>query len=1081
MTQTFESSRHVAPGLPLSSEQRNALASSASAVCLALDIQGELDPQRLEQALHTAVQQHTVLRHAFGMVSGYRGLRQQALTDAPPQSWRVFTALANVDRIAGDTLRLEYQQWQQQTFAPAAGEVLQARLIRCGDVHWQLWLAASALVADARSLLQLVADIRHHYMAGSGAAECDSFQYADYIEWRQSLDDDVDATAGRAYWANYAHRVAQAASPRLSYRQERGQTALQVHGTHLPATLSDALQDYAETNQTVVETVLHAAWLALLGKLTQAQQIRSVWRHDCRADYEPMAGAVGLYGKVFPVLLEVGAQDSFSDVLRQLAVLGEHHTGAQEYLTDDVAAAATSGIGFSVNTLVSFWRDATATWKVFPGPQWDARYELALHVDLADSSALRLQMHYAPQHYAHAAIDGLLRQFEAFLAQAIAHSTASLSALRWDDRALWSRRLVTQSIALDTGGDTLLAHIDRHAHATPQAIALCGSTSALPIDYASLMVRVNRLAHWLKEQGVGPQSRVGLALRRSPEMVVALLAVWRAGAAYLPIDPGWPAARRAGLLADAMPLLVLHDGADDIALAANEVRHVALATLDTLLPRYPSQAPAPDSTAAAGLSDAAYVLYTSGSTGTAKGVVIEHRQLLNYVLAASEGMQLASSRCWGLTSTVAADLGNTALFAALYHGATLAIADDDDMQDGAHFAGFIKRRRVDALKIVPSHLEALLEIDPVVLPSTIVLGGETAAPALVRKIWQHRPDCRVFNHYGPTETTVGVMWHAVTPDDVETDTAIPLTQVMANCRVAVFDDMLRETPVGAVGQLYIGGAQNCRGYLNRSVDSSAFVVDPLDASRTWYRSGDLACYLPQGGLRILGRADDQVKIRGFRIEPAEIEVALLQQSGIRQAVVLAHGAADQTASLTAFLVGESGRINAASLRPALLALLPEPMVPSRYVMLAAFPRLANGKIDRRALLQSLETAVTDASSDAPSNMQSDVALDDDLEFVVLDTMTQLLPPVTQALGRHSDFIEAGGHSLLAIKLVARLRKLFRIDIAPALVFDHATPAALAAALRQQAPDRAELEQLAALRRTLLEMPAAERDALLEQV
>jgi acyl-coenzyme A synthetase/AMP-(fatty) acid ligase len=379
------------------------------------------------------------------------------------------------------------------------------------------------------------------------------------------------------------------------------------------------------------------------------------------------------------------------------------------------------------------------------------------------------------------------------------------------------------------------------------------------------------------------------------------------------------------------------------------------------------------------------------------------------------------------------------------------------------------------------------------LPQTIVLGGEAAAPALIRKIWQRRPDCRVFNHYGPTETTVGVMWHRLGSADVDSDgsddadTIIPLTEVMGNCRVAVLDAALQAVPVGGIGQLHIGGAQRCRGYLNQANPAAAaFIVDPHDPQQSWYRSGDLACYLPQGGVRILGRADDQVKIRGFRIEPAEVEAALLQQAGVRQAAVLAHAAPGEPYSLTACIVADaaqaswSGDPQAATLalRNALLALLPEPMVPARYVLLPVFPRLANGKIDRRSLLQSASAAA------AQEQTQVTEAAADDLEFVVLDAMTQLLPSAPQRLGRHSDFIAAGGHSLLAIKLVARLRKLLRIEIAPALVFDHATPAMLAGALRAQASEPAQLaqlEQLATLRRSLLEMPQAEREALLEQV
>ncbi|MBB5393965.1 MULTISPECIES: amino acid adenylation domain-containing protein [unclassified Herbaspirillum] len=1019
----------------LSSEQRLQQAQPHIVHTLQLHWQGPLERARLQAAWATVVARHAILRHAFGQVEGYRGLRQAPLPQPPARSLQLQMLPAGAAMPAVQ-------------FDLARGQVIQAWLAQDEPQRGRLLAAAAPLVVDERSLSLLADEVWRQYH-DPGAPTEEAFPYADYVQWRQSLDEDDDARIGQAYWANQAQQLGQTPALRLSYRRECASGAAEPALLHsrIAEDVVTSLQQWQATRQLQPAIVLQAAWLALLARLGQIGQVACAWQHDCRDDYEPMAQALGLYGKTLPLVLSVPPHASLSELANQLAAQQEQHVAAQEYLPDELAATLPE-IGFSARHTVGCWQDGALQWELHAAVAGDARLALALHADLADPAAPCLQLHYDARRYDAASMAGLLRQYQAWLAEALAQPDTACAQLQWDDAAAWPQRLPMQADTLALGHDSLLTHIAAHAVNTPQAIAL--SSAAGQISYAQLLQRVNQLAHWLHSQGVTRGARVALVLPRSPELVLALLAVWRCGAAYVPIDPDWPAARQQAVLTDAAPALVLHDGK---ATAAAGLRH-ALWPAD--LQGYPAQAPAVEPA----LQDLAYLLYTSGSTGTPKGVLIEHAQLLNYVVAASQGMALAQCRCWGLTSTVAADLGNTALFAALFHGAELAIADASDMQDGAHFSAFLQRHRVDALKIVPSHLEALLDGGSAVLPATLVLGGETTPAALLRRIWQCRPQARIFNHYGPTETTVGVMWHAFCASDAATDAAAaPLTRVMANCRVAILDADLRPVPVGGTGQLCIAGAQRSRGYLNR----------PQEDRQGWYRSGDLACYLPQGGLRILGRADEQVKIRGFRIEPAEIEAALLQQAGVRQACVMPQG---EPARLIAWVAGADLAVE--RLRLALQDLLPEAMQPARIVALPSFPRLANGKIDRRALL----AALAEPPAEGGQGSQAEAARDD-LEFVVLDTMQQLLP-ATAGLGRDSDFIEAGGHSLLAIKLVARLRKLLQIEIAPALVFDHATPAALAAALRAQAPDASALAHLAGLRRTLLEMPAAQRDALLEQ-
>ena len=319
-----------------------------------------------------------------------------------------------------------------------------------------------------------------------------------------------------------------------------------------------------------------------------------------------------------------------------------------------------------------------------------------------------------------------------------------------------------------------------------------------------------------------------------------------------------------------------------------------------------------------------------------------------------------------------------------------------------------------------------------------MLGGEAAPRSLIERIARLAPDTAIYNHYGPTETTVGVMVHRVSAGEAASP-VLPLSRVLANNRVHVLDEALRIVPSGGLGAVYVGGAQLCRGYLNREVEG-AFVADPFEPGQELYRTGDLACVLPEGGIRLAGRADDQIKIRGFRVEPAEVEAVMLSQPGVRQAVVLAVPGGGGDAELRAFVVGDGALASEAgrsALTERLGTLLPAHMVPARCTFVAEFARLPNGKIDRQSLLLSA------ARSDDRKPVAA--APRDALESVLAECMASLLQ--RDAIGVEDDFFELGGHSLLVIKLVARIRKQLRIDIAPGLVFDHPSVATLAAALR----------------------------------
>ncbi len=1082
---------------PLSPEQLALLAAppngqpvDASALrhVVLLDINGPLDgpidEPRLQGSVADVLRQHSVLRSAFRPAAGYRGLRVHRLEAIPPLDWRRADFAGRTDTDTAAELADWLNAFGALPLAVGSGRVLRCAWVRTSATRATLALAVSALVADGASLLVIADQIAAAYLDGPDPDADVPFQYSQFVEWRQELAEGEDAKEGLSYWTRYLGIAASPEPLRLSYRQggARRPGAARLWSTGaLDSAQVLRIAATADALGTRADLLMQAVWWLQLARLNGWASFIGGWQHDCRCDYGLMQGAVGLFEQVLPVVVDVAGDTLFVDWLARLETVLTAHADAQEHWAVEAPlATAQRVVGFSSAETVNIRRGDT-TWRVreMPGPM--ACFELALHIGWRPDGeggvdGVDISVWADAGCYPDAAAPRLRQQFLALLDNVLAEPSRRLSELSLvgaEERAMLLASNMANTVqagTVDVGARSVGQHIRDWADKTPNAPAIEAGDQCL--NFNQFIARADSLAHWLAGLGVGAGDLVALQLPRSLDLPVAMVAVWRLGAAYLPLDPDWPQARIHAVLADAQPVLLVHAGlswAEHTPLPCREAL-LASAGLDepSLSLLSVSALPEPAGTPA----DLAYVLYTSGSTGEPKGVPISHGQLLNYVVAASDAMNLGASRRWAMTSTVAADLGNTALFGALFHGACLVVAGADDMKDAEAFARFMAERAIDGLQMVPSHLEALLECETPCLPRRLVLGGEAAPRALLERIARLAPACSVYNHYGPTEATVGVMVHAVDLAAPLPD-VLPLSRVLANNHVCVLDEHLQLVPCGALGDVYIGGAQLCRGYLNRAV-APAFVADPLRPGGVMYRSGDLARVLLDGSLQLAGRADHQLKVRGFRVEPAEIEAALLAQPGVRQAVVLPFGHADGM-GLAAFLVGEAeDRVDSearhSALRRGLAALLPEHMWPARYVFLPEFPRLANGKVDRRALAARPEAGEQRSVLSAPPS--------DALEFVLANGMVQLLG--RECLGATDDFFELGGHSLLVIKLVARIRKSLKEAITPAMVFDHSTAQALAAALRAQSQDRAQLERQAQVHQTLAALTPEQRLALEQQ-
>jgi len=596
---------------------------------------------------------------------------------------------------------------------------------------------------------------------------------------------------------------------------------------------------------------------------------------------------------------------------------------------------------------------------------------------------------------------------------------------------------------------------EEQVQATPHAMALGGM--AEPLTYAGLNARANQLSRLLIEQGVSPDDRIAICVERGPSMVVALLAVLKAGGAYLPLDPTYPLERLTQILEDAAPRLLLSDGVGKQTLGrlAETIPGVRLGTSDCVglldqNPQIPGLTPA----------NLAYIIYTSGSTGKPKGVMIEHRSLVASTFARQAVYGSGVCTRFLLLSSIAFDSSVAGIFGTLTSGGTLYVADAETARDPRGIAQFIHNHAITRLLCVPSLARLVLAGLEVGGPCTLremIVAGEACPTVLARDSVAFDPPIELYNEYGPTETTVWATVHRCSPDE---HTVIPIGKPVANTRIYLLDRNGLPAPLGTVGEIYIGGAGVARGYWNRDdLTSERFMEDPFSPlpGARMYRTGDLARYRSSGELEFLGRNDQQVKIRGFRIELGEIEARLLEYDAVREAIALVREDQPGVQRLVAYITTE---VDMTALRAHLLKSLPEYMVPTACVVLKTLPLTPNGKLDRDALPAPDDASLVRKGYEAPLSEN---------ERTLAAVWSEVLG--VERVGRHDHFFELGGHSLLAVQLVIRTRELLGVDIPLAALFERPVLAALA--------DHVTQLQLASYSTADLAMLEAEVNALSE--
>ncbi|MET3431180.1 amino acid adenylation domain-containing protein/non-ribosomal peptide synthase protein (TIGR01720 family) [Herbaspirillum seropedicae] len=1015
-----------------------------------LDLRGELQVEALEDALCDLAARHAALRTIFPLRDGVPVQQVLDIDEARPMLLRSDLRRQPADKRA-QAAASALQRFHAQAFRLDSETPLRAMLVQLEPHHFRLGLCIHHIAADGWSLGIILDELTAAYEARCAGAAPSwpalELQPGDYALWQRERSQPGSPEFLRQldYWrARLEGAPALLPLPTDRPRQAGAHGGEGQHRWRLSAALSDALRKLAVSQGVTLYGAVLALFMLALQRLSgQCDLCVGAPLADRRR--RQTQALVAYLINVQVVRTRIDERSDFAALMRQVQQAVQEAQAHQDLPLDALVSALQPERVAGANPLFQVkctQQQAIATVRRMGG--LDMRVELQANaeshfdfsLDFTDADeGIDILLAYAPALFDAETVAGL-----AGLLQALAQQVVAAPALALAD--LQAFPPVSAADQVLQPAEDVAACWRRQALAQPDAVALrCG---AQLISNAQLLQRVDALAQRLHAAGAGPESRVALYAGRGIDFVCGMLAVLDTGAAYVPLDPQLPAERLGWQLQDSGARWVLHEGQGapawlaqaGVPLLSLEAAGAAPASPWTPFPVHPAQA--------------AYLIYTSGSTGRPKGVLVTRGGLANYVAAVLEKLALpAAARSMAMISTVAADLGHTTLYGALCSGRQLHLITHDLAFDPDGFAAYLHEHAVDVLKIVPSHLQALLHAarpEQVLPRHTLVLGGEATGWPLLERIAALQPACRVLNHYGPSETTVGVLAQEAASASRRA-AVLPVGSALAGVQAWVLDRQLRRAPVGAVGELYLGGAGLARGYHGRAaLTAERFVAHPFASGQRLYRSGDRARYLGDGSIEFLGRIDDQVKIRGHRVEPGEVRQQLLRLAGVADAAVLALPAADdaQRLQLHGFIVCAAGAVaDPAGWRATLAADLPDYMLPT-LTPVPALPLTANGKLDRQALAGLMAGAMAAPQQQVAQVQQAHQAgaPQGELEHKLAAIWAEVLK--LPQVGRDDNFFELGGDSILTLKIVARARKE-GLRIAPKAMMEKQTVAAIVAA------------------------------------
>ncbi len=1022
-----------------------------------LGLDGHVDADRLRGAVQALIDRYPQL--GVAVVAERLSRPVQVVRRGVGADWRAADLSGADAGAAPDLLAAELRAERDRAFDFETGPLLRALHVTLGDGRSMLALTCHHLLIDGWSLPLLLRDLWSLY-AGDVAALRPARSYRDYLRWLAGQD----SAAAAAAWRDYLD----GAEPLRLAAPVTGQAAAPAE---LRAEVSAAdLRAWARARGVTLSAVIEAAWAVAAAELSGRDDVLFGATVSGRpAALDGVEHMAGLFINTVPARVRLRPSERLGDVCAgvqrdRARVLDHHHLGLAEIVR---AAADPAAGGELFDSLVVFenYPADSAGWErpaagvVMESVDVDdaTHYPLTLCVEPGDA-LLRLRLSYDQARVAAPRARVLLDRVTTLLAGLPALADTALIDLRpvpppdlrpGPAGAVTAGAVTAGAVTADGAPPwpDVAAAVAERARLDGAATALVWPGGRL--SYAELDERAGRLAGWLATRGAGPEAVVALSMDRSPELVTGMLAAWQAGAAVLAVDPGYPAARAAVLLADARPVVTLDEPSVRVILAG--------APPASTVPRTP-----PPRGLLGDPRRAAYLVYTSGSTGAPKGVVIDHCAMASKVATLNELLGVTPATRYGVTAAVGFDPLIEQLWCALAAGGTAVLVPEAVRREPDELAGYLAGQGADILNLTPAHAAELLAhwahgeraapapaapapagADPAGSAGprlhALLIGGDVFQGELAAAIAAAGIARRVLNLYGPAETCVDACGHELTEEDWRGP--VPIGRALPGYRVYLLDGWLRPVPpgdTGVIGELYVAGAGVARGYQGQTgLTASRFVADPFGPpGARMYRTGDLARLAGDGALVFAGRSDDQVKVRGVRVELAEAEAALAAQPGVAQAAVAVRNDGAGGRSLAGYLVAAQGhRLEVDQLAAEIRRRLPAQLVPATLTVLDRLPVTIHGKVDRRLLP---DPELRAAPYQAPG---------DPVERALCDSFAHVLG--LAQVGVDDDFFALGGHSLLAIRLVSHLQRICGFRVSVRMIFDAPAVRQLAAALRDR--------------------------------